>query len=297
MSGSYGEDVTVDEALVRALLRDQHIDMADLPLEGVGAGWDNAIFRLGDTLSVRMPRRPSAGVSIINEQAWLPLLVEHLPLPIPVPVRIGKPGRAYRWNWSISRWLPGVPASETSPHPDQARLFGNFLRALHGLAPQDAPLNEHRGCALENRRRSYDTRLKQLRDADVDFAPQVEEAWHRGLAAPVSHTKCWLHGDLHARNVLVDDGRISAIIDWGDITSGDAATDLAGVWALFDSAEARRGALEAYGADPSQIARARAWAVSFGITLLVEGMAGDPGYAVMGSDTLRRVAQDVGAAH
>ena len=295
MRGTPAAEVEIDEKLVRALLREQHADLAELPLDLMDAGWDNVMFRLGEAYTVRMPRRLEAVTLLLNEQAWLPSLVGHLPLSIPSPVRVGLPGHSYPWKWSILPWLPGDAASERPPHPEQARAFGEFLRALHEIAPSDAPANEFRGCPLADRADVVGARIEQLKTSKSGLAPGVEIAWHEGLNAPVSKTKCWLHGDLHARNVLVDNGRISAIIDWGDITSGDVATDLAGIWALFESAEARQDALRAYGANAAEVARSRAWAVSFGTILLVTGLVDHPRHAVMGADTLRRVTEDVSA--
>ncbi|MHA7818055.1 MAG: aminoglycoside phosphotransferase family protein [Erythrobacter sp.] len=293
MTGTPTAEVEIDEALVRSLLRDQHVDLADLPLVLMDAGWDNVMFRLGDEYTVRLPRRLVAAKLLLNEQAWLPSLAQKLPFPIPSPVRVGKPSHSYPWNWSVLPWLPGRAASEERPRGDQASAFGHFLRALHQIAPNNAPLNEVRGCPLADRNELVSARIDQLKNSEVGLAPAIESAWTDGLNAPVSHTACWLHGDLHARNILVKNGRISAVIDWGDITSGDVATDLAGVWALFEDAEARRDALEAYGAAVDEIARARAWAVNFGTILLATGLVDNPPHAAMGADTLRRVSDDV----
>ena len=295
MSGTPAAEVEVDAGLVRALLRDQHADLAELPLELIDAGWDNFMFRLGDAYTVRMPRRFQAVTLLLNEQAWLPSLARHLPLPIPSPLRVGLPGRSYPWKWSILPWLNGNPANERPPQPDQAPVLGEFLRALHQIAPSDAPENTVRGCPLADRAEGVHARIEQLKSSETGLAPEVERAWKDGLNAPVSQRACWLHGDLHARNVLVDNGRISAIVDWGDITSGDVATDLAGIWALFDDADSRQNALKTYGASVMEIARARAWAVSFGTILLMTGLVDNPRHAVMGADTLRRVTEDVAA--
>lgn len=293
MSGTPVAEVEIDENLVRALLREQHADLAELPLELMDAGWDNVMFRLGDALTVRLPRRSAAVTLLLNEQAWLPSLARNLPLPIPSPVRLGVPSHFYPWGWSVLPWLPGQAASELPPRPDQASAFGHFLRALHKIAPSNAPVNEVRGCPLADRAAAVSARIEQLNAAKSGLSPDVEIAWHEGLKAPLAQKACWLHGDLHARNVLVENGKISAIIDWGDITSGDVATDLAGIWALFDDAKARQVALEAYGADLAEIARAKAWAVNFGTILLATGLVDNPRHAVMGADTLRRVTADV----
>lgn len=251
------------------------------------------MFRLGDKYTARLPRRLVAAQLLLNEQAWLPSLAPNLPLPIPSPVRVGKPSQSYPWNWSVLPWLPGKPASVESPLGDQASALGHFLRALHQIAPSNAPVNKVRGCPLADRAAVVSARIDQLKNSEVGLAPEIEVAWTEGLNASVSQTAHWLHGDLHARNVLVKNGRISAVIDWGDITSGDVATDLAAVWALFDDAKARRDALDAYGATVDEIARARAWAVNFGTIFLTTGLVDNPQLAKMGADTLRRVTGDV----
>lgn len=293
LSGTPLAEVEIDQELVRALLRDQHSDLAELPIEHMDAGWDNVIFRLGGELAVRMPRRQQSVPLIGNEQDWLPALAPKLPLPIPSPLRIGQPGRSYPWKWSILPWLSGQPANDAPPHSNQAPILAKFLRALHQLAPANAPENEFRGCPLAQRAEAVSLRLVELNATTRSIVPAIEVAWQAALDAPVADQACWLHGDLHARNVLVDGGAISAVIDWGDITSGDVATDLASVWALFDNADARRNALQSYGATEPEIARARGWAINFGSILLATGLADNPLHAVMGLATLRRVAEDL----
>ena len=132
-------DVVVDAALVRALLHAQHPDLAGLPLADTAEGWDNHLFRLGDALAVRLPRRALAANLIVHEQRWLPLLAARLPLPIPVPVRTGHPGCGFPWSWSVVPWLDGTSAAVV-PLPDPAANavdLGQFLRALHQPAPAE----------------------------------------------------------------------------------------------------------------------------------------------------------------
>ena len=292
MSGTPAAEIEITPALVRALLRDQHPELADLSLTFMDAGWDNAMFRLGDHFTVRLPRRKESASLLINEQDWLPKLSSRLPIPVSAPLHIGLPGHSYPWRWSILPWLDGQPANEFPPIPGEAAVFASFLQALHRPAPEDAPVNAVRGCPLAHRVDVTRARLLHLRDAIEAIVPEVEKAWSNALAAPVAEAAYWLHGDLHARNVLVNDGAISAVIDWGDITSGDVATDLAGIWALFESAKARQSALQAYGATEAETARAMGWAIQFGTVLLATGLVDNPRHAAMGRDTLRRVAED-----
>jgi aminoglycoside phosphotransferase (APT) family kinase protein len=292
LPGTPPAEVNVDEALVAALLADQHPDLAGLPLREAESGWDNAMFRLGDELAVRLPRRALAAQLIVHEQAWLPVLAGRLPLPIPAPIRAGAPGRGYPWRWSVVPWLPGAAADLHPPDPDQAPVLGAFLRALHGPAPADAPTNPYRGGPLSDRGPFTEQRLERLAGATDLITPQLRRLWQEALEAPIDSPRTWLHGDLHPRNILADRGALSAVIDWGDVAAGDGATDLAAVWMLFDDQEARRAAFAAYGPpSAATLLRARGWAIFFGAVLLDTGMRDNPRFAAIGERTLRSVVE------
>jgi aminoglycoside phosphotransferase (APT) family kinase protein len=289
--GTPPAEFAIDAALVSGLIADQHPDLASLPLRPVDAGWDNAMYRLGDALAVRLPRRALGAQLIVHEQTWLPHLARRLTLPAPAPVRAGVPGRGYPWPWSIVPWLPGTSADLSEPDPSQAERFGAFLRSLHRPAPADAPHNPYRGVPLRDRAPMIESRMQRLSGRTTLLTPEILAIWRDALAAPVDAPRTWLHGDLHARNVLVEDGSISGVVDWGDITAGDGATDLASLWMLFDAPSARAAAWAAYGAVSSATrARARGWAVFFGVALLDTGLVDHPGHAAIGERTLRRVA-------
>src|SRR6185312_15192425 len=149
MSGTPAAEVNIDESLIRALLREQHPDLAHLPCVPVDAGWDNVIVRLGDSLCLRLPRRAVAAALIEHEQAWLPGLSKALPLPIPVPLRVGLPGCGYPWRWSIVPWLTGDAADRAPPAASEATRLGEFLKALHTPALAAAPSNPVRGVPLQ----------------------------------------------------------------------------------------------------------------------------------------------------
>jgi aminoglycoside phosphotransferase (APT) family kinase protein len=283
---------SIDDALVAGLLAEQHPDLAHLPLRAIDAGWDNALFRLGDQLAVRLPRRALAAPLIVHEQTWLPRLAAQLPLPIPAPTRTGAPARGYPWHWSVVPWLPGEAADQHPPDSSQASAFAAFLRALHTPAPDDAPINPVRGCPLHERAPFAEARLERLSGTTSLITPQIRQIWQAALDAPIDSPPTWLHGDLHPRNVLVDHGAISGIIDWGDLTSGDPATDLAAIWMLFAEPHARQAALPAYGGlSEATLRRALGWAVVFGSLLLDTGMVDNPRYAVIGERTLRHLAE------
>ena len=288
-AGTPAADIAIDAALVRALLAAQHPDLADLPLGALGEGWDNAMFRLGDDLVVRLPRRAVSSELIVHEQTWLPVLAPTLTLPAPIPIRVGKPEGAYPWAWSVIPWIAGEAADLAPPRASEANRLADFLRALHRPAPAAAPINTVRGVPLAARATAVETRLANLRAKTAAITPAVEAAWRTALAAPVSTERRWLHGDLHPRNSLVADGALAAIIDWGDVTSGDIATDLAAFWMLFDDSAVRADALARYGASPADIARARGWAVLFGAVLLDTGLTDNPRHAAIGAAALARL--------
>ncbi len=285
-------EVRVDTGLARALLRDQHPDLAEKPLTALAAGWDNAMFRIGERWLMRLPRRALAAGLTVHEQRWLPELAPRLPLPVSVPLRTGAPGQGYPWNWSVLRWLPGEAADLTPPARTAAAALAGFLAHLHQPAPLEAPHNPYRGVPLAQRRTVVDERLRRLQARHPAVDDTIMELWQAALDATPARSSGWIHGDLHARNVLVADGAISAVIDWGDICAGDPATDLAAAWMLFDDAAARRAVQEHYPADPDTWRRARGWAISFGSVLLETGLADNPRNAALGERTLRRLARD-----
>jgi aminoglycoside phosphotransferase (APT) family kinase protein len=284
----------IDTELVRGLLGDQHPDLADLPLCAVAAGWDNAMFRLGDSLAVRMPRRSAAAPLIVHEQRWLPTLAQQLPVPVPARVCTGVPGRGYPWQWSVQPWLAGHPADQQPPAPEQAVPFATFLRALHTPAPPGAPANPVRGGPLHERASIAEGRLSRLAATTNLIIPRIRSLWETALAAPIDRPPTWLHGDLHPQNILVEAGRISGVIDWGDLAAGDCATDLAAIWMLFDAPETRRRVFAAYGdLSAATLARAQGWAIHLGATLLEVGRVDNPRHAQVGERTLRRLAADM----
>jgi aminoglycoside phosphotransferase (APT) family kinase protein len=290
-AGRPDADLIVDATLARRLLEDQHPDLAALPIEPLDAGWDNVIFRLGSDYVVRIPRREIAADLIRHEQRWLPELAPQLPIPVPEPLFSGKPTNFYPWRWSVLPWFEGHCADESPPADDQAEKFADFLLALHQPAPAAAPKNPVRGIPLSVRVENTQERMMRVREQTDLLSTEIETIWEAALTAPERTARCWLHGDLHAQNVLVDDdGTFRAIIDWGDITAGDVATDLAGTWALFDSAAARERVLTRYEPDENLLKRARGWAVLFGIVLLDSGLINSPRHADAGRKILQRLS-------
>lgn len=283
-------DIDIDAALVRSLLCEQHPDLAELPLQSMDSGWDNAMFRLGETLAVRLPRRVAVTKLIEHEQHWLPQLAPLLPIPVPAPVRVGQPAGNYPARWSIVPWLTGRNADLCEPRPDQAERLAAFLCALHRPAPPDAPFNPYRGVPLRERAEQIIARIDRLEQDTTLLNDDVVRIYHEAMDAPVDVAPTWLHGDLHGGNLLVDDGVITGVIDWGDMSSGDRATDLATLWMNLGDRKARENAMRACNAvSDATWLRAKGWAVFFGITLGTSGLAGDTRHALMARRTLERV--------
>lgn len=293
-AGKPDAELDVDEGLVRHLLEEQFPDLTGLPLTHLGSGWDNVLFRLGDDCVVRAPRRQVAADLMRNEQIWLPGLAPSLPIATSAPIHSGKPTDFYPWHWSVLPWFEGRCADEVAPKESEASRLAEFLLALHQPAPVDAPENPVRGVPIQVREANTLERMERVREKTDLITRALEDAWQAALASPESHERRWLHGDLHAQNVLVSDsGEIRAIIDWGDLTGGDVATDLAGIWALFDSQGARAKALEVYGPDEDLLSRARGWAVVFGVVLVDSGLINSPRHAEAGQKILERLSADL----
>lgn len=282
--------IDVDVDLVRVLLREQHPDLAEHRLELRAFGWVNAMFRLGPDLAVRMPRRALGATLIEKEQRWLPVVAPGLPLPAPSPVRLGAPSPDYPWRWSVVPWIKGKPADLDEPDTTQGAVLGDFLRALHLPPPADAPRSSHRGVPLTDLVGTMAERLQRVEEQAPVLTPDHLALWETGLATPMDLEPTWVHGDLHARNVLTAQGKFTAVIDWGDMTAGDPATDLAAIWMLLPDRQAREAAWEAYGPiSKATLARAKGWAVLFGVMLVDIGLFDAPWMGVMGHRTLERV--------
>lgn len=284
-------EIALSVEQLASLVRAQHPDLAAAPLRQVAHGWDNVIFRLGEDLAVRLPRRAAAVDLIDHEQRWLSELALRLPAPIPVPVRHGVPSELFPWPWSITPWYAGRPLSLVSPGDRRpyARPLGSFLARLHTPAPAEAPRNPVRGIPLGLRTEAF---FRHLSAVPVERRPPVERLWRRLVATSVfSGPPLWLHGDPHPGNVLVESGRLTAVIDFGDLTAGDPATDLALGWMAFD-AEARRELRTAYAGehvlDDDTWTRARGWALALAVALIANS-DDEPVLAAVGHHALTEV--------
>jgi aminoglycoside phosphotransferase (APT) family kinase protein len=259
----HADELDTDEALVRRLLVAQFPQWAELPIEALPAGGtDNAIYRLGDALSVRLPRRRGSRVEWLDKEfEWLPKLAPLLPLQVPAPVARGAPGEGYPHEWAIYAWLEGedaasAPLDLASAAADLAELLAAFRR----IDPTGGPPAAGRGGSL--RPRDEETRSGIAALADLIDAAAVTAVWETALAAPEwDGAPVWIHGDLDARNLLVRNRRITGLLDWGAMCVGDPACDVKVAWAVLD-AETRPVFRELLEIDDATWARGRGWALS-----------------------------------
>ena len=273
----------IDVALVERLISVQFPWWAHLPITPAAPqGWDNKTFRLGATMSVRLPSAESYRAQVEKEHRWLPRLAPHLPLPIPVPLAKGAPGEGYPFPWSVYRWLEGEPAAtgRIADLPEFATELALFLSALQRIDPAGGPTpgrhNFFRGGPLA----VYDAETLQAIAAlegriDADAATA---AWEAALAATWQGPPVWFHGDVASGNLLVEGGRLSAVIDFGISGVGDPSCDLAIAWTFFEgeSREAFRALLRP---DDATWARGRGWALWKALITLAEHIDTDPSEA------------------
>ncbi|ROP63889.1 aminoglycoside phosphotransferase family protein [Curtobacterium sp. ZW137] len=267
----------IDAALVERLVAEQFPTWAGLPVEeAVPQGWDNRTFRLGDTLSVRLPSAAGYVPAVEKEQRVLPYLAPRLGIPVPEPVGIGRPGSGYPFPWSVRRWLPGRVAAGADPDLTAlAEDVGAVLRQLRTVPPADGPVagahSFHRGAHPSVYGDEVERALAALGDT-VDQAA-CRSVWAAACASRWDRPGVWFHGDVAPTNLLVDGaGRLSALIDFGTCGVGDPACDLVLAWTFLDR-PARRVFRDAVGLDDGTWARGRGWALWKSLIMLA-GSAG-----------------------
>jgi aminoglycoside phosphotransferase (APT) family kinase protein len=267
MTRMHSDEIAIDAALVRRLIAAQLPQWAELPLEPVlQRGTDNALYRLGERLVVRLPRRERTSLTLEKERRWLPRLAPALPVAVPRPVADGLPGEGYPFRWSVYRWLPGETLSD-EPVGDRRLLaadLAGFVVALQRIDAADGPPpaehNFGRGAPLATRDDATRAAIASL-PGELD-TEAIAAAWERALAAREwARPPVWVHGDLDARNLLVESGRLSGVIDFGGLGVGDPACDVMVAWKVLDP-EAREAFRAALAVDDATWARARGWAVS-----------------------------------
>jgi aminoglycoside phosphotransferase (APT) family kinase protein len=255
----------VDVALVRRLIATQLPHWAHLPVRPVPAeGWDNRTFRLGATMLVRLPSAAAYALAVEKEQRWLPVLAPHLPLPIPVPLAEGEPGEGYPHPWSVYRWLDGEPASMAAiaDADSFAVALADFLAALQRIDPAGGPTpgqhNWFRGGSLQTYDRQMMHAVQKLDDRTMRDA--VAEIWQTALHAAWDGRPVWFHGDVASGNLLVAEGVLTAVIDFGTCGVGDPSCDLAIAW-TFLSGSSRAALRTSLSVDTATWTRGRGWAL------------------------------------
>ncbi|GAA3071008.1 hypothetical protein GCM10017562_42730 [Streptomyces roseofulvus] len=285
----------IDEALVRRLVAAQFPHWAGLDVRRVAsAGTDNAMFRLGDDLAVRLPKAEWAAGHAEKEQRWLPRLAPALPLPVPRPLGAGAPSEDFGRPWGVYGWLDGADAW-TSPVTDLAHAaeeLGRFGVALRAVDATGGPRSFRGGAVTEWEGGHLPKAVAALSSAGLLDAPTALDAWEQVLALPAwDRHPVWLHGDLLPGNLLTRDGRLSAVIDFGGLGTGDPAADLLPAWTLLTPAT-RPLFRAASGLDDATWARGRGWALCWGlVTDHYYGDGGGPGTAPAPNPTLAAVAR------
>ena len=265
MSNSSINKAGITRSLVTCLLKSQFPDLADLPVSNVELdGWDNTTFRLGDEMSVRLPTADAYAPQVDKEHKWLPILADRLPLPIPQPLARGFPGCGYTRAWSIFRWLEGQTATfeRVVDLTEFAVGLAEFLAALHAIDATGGPAAGSHSFFRGGPLSIYDT---ETRAAIAELADEIDSeaatrVWEAALSSNWTGPPLWVHGDVAPSNLLVRNGRLSAVIDFGCSAVGDPACDTVIAWTFLfgPSREAFQARLPL---DDGTWARGRGWAL------------------------------------
>jgi len=289
------DEIAIGLPLVARLISAQFPHWGNLPLTEVrSAGTDNAIYRLGDGLAVRLPRRRAVAAEAARLQRWLPRLAPHLPLTVPMPLARGAPGEGFPFPWLVCQWLDGqdVTGDPDVDLADAAGRLGRFVAALHGIDATGAPPSPFRGGPLG----TLDDRVRgEIRDlgADGTIDPRlITAAWDRALAAPPwDRAPVWVHADLYPVNLLARQHRLAGVIDFGGLGAGDPAIDLLPAWAWLTAPT--RGLFRArVRPDDATWARGRGWALSLGLGAVRYYRRTNPVLAAIGQHAIAEAIAD-----
>jgi aminoglycoside phosphotransferase (APT) family kinase protein len=284
---------TIDVELVRRLVATQFPRWADLPVRPVAVdGWDNRTFHLGSDMTVRLPSDEGYVPQVAKEHRWLPILARRLPLPIPVPLAQGSPALGYPFAWSIYRWIEGdvARAERIEDLTGFAIHLAEFLVALQAIPSTDGPAagqhSEFRGCPLDHFDAATRRAIAAL-DGHIDAEAAIE-VWQDALGATWHGGPVWFHGDVAVDNLLVRDGRLSAVIDFGCCGVGDPACDVTIAWTLF-SGRSRAAFRDVLAVDPATWVRGRGWTIWKALIVFAGHVGSDPAQAA----AARRVIDEV----
>jgi aminoglycoside phosphotransferase (APT) family kinase protein len=297
--GPVPQRLAVDVGQVRRLVEQQFPRWAGRPVQPVAnGGWDNWTFCLGDDMLVRLPSASEYALAVDKEHRWLPALAPQLPLPIPVPLAKGEPGAGYPYSWSVYRRLDGEPASADrlcDPVRFAVDLAG-FLTALRNIDPADGPRpgkhNWYRGGTLRTYEGMAEKALADL-DGEIDVV-LAREIWTSALDARWDGAERWFHGDVAEGNLLLRDGQLTAVIDFGTCGVGDPACDLAIAWTLL-TAEGRLAFRRGLPVSEAEWTRGRGWALWKALTDCARTLGHHDAEAVNARRVLGEIFSEYGA--
>lgn len=267
----HADEADISSDLVRRLLRGQFPQWVDLPLKRLASGGTvNAVYRLGDALTVRLPLTSGGTRDLERERRWLPRLAPILPVTIPTAVATGDPAEGYPWAWAVHEWIDGdTPIEGRLTQPELlAHDLAEFVTAMRDVGLDDGP-SAYRGDPLVTVDRHTRAAIEDLRRTDEPFdADAATSAWEEALAAPSwSSTPCWVHSDLMPSNLLVTADRLTGVLDFATVGIGDPACDLIPAWNLLPSS-ARDIFRDAVDVDDATWIRGRGWALSMAVIQL-----------------------------
>lgn len=293
----HADEVDIDVAVARGLLVEQLPAYASLPLHRVpSGGTENAVFRLGDELAMRMPTNPGAVGGLLKEIQWLRVIAPHVSLAVPEVVAVGDPNDGYPFPWAIVRWLAGadVLVGRVDSLTDLAVALGGFVAELESIGTAEVPPPRSagfvRGLPLIGRDAGFREALEQC-DGMLD-ADRVRAVWDDALAAPDwDGPPVWLHADLIPSNLLVRDGRLAGVLDFGAMATGDPAYDVTPAWQVLDR-ESRTIFRAIIGADDATWRRARGLVVCSGVTSLPYYLHTNPSMVAIARRGMAEVLSD-----
>lgn len=305
----HADEIPVDAGLARSLVARDFPEYADLPVRRLGpSGSSNALFRLGEELLVRLPRQPGGSAAIDKEHRWLPRVAPALGVAVPTVLGVGGPGYGYAERWSVVCWLdgtvPGPVGPEAGADPGRARLAADLARVVVGLRRVDVPvqareapeLRWYRGEALRALDETTRVNIEACRrvpglELDLDTAART---WEEAVRLPGTRGPHWYHGDLLGENLLVRDGRLAAVLDFGGLGVGDPTVDLMPAWELLDPSS-RALFRSSVGVDDQTWLRGRAWALAIALMTFPYYWGTMPGRCASRLAMARNVLVDAGA--